>query len=100
MEDPLRFLSGQIRVAASSSDSYFDDLVRARLRELLITKVALETGEEKEAIRQALSNPKDGRRLLRNEALYSALYGHAPRLGSDRTQLISDAVDMIGAWKS
>ncbi len=99
-EDPLQFMSGQIRVAATSSESYFDSLVRARLRDLLITKVALETGEEKEAIRRAMSDPEEARRLLHDERLYSAVYGPVPTVGGRRTQMISDAIDMIGEWKS
>ena len=59
----MRFLSGQFRVAATASNSYFENVVRGRLKELLVTKVALETGLENELVRRLLSAPMDGPRL-------------------------------------
>src|SRR5256885_8796124 len=46
-------------VAANASNSYFENVVRARLRELLTTKVALEAGLENETVRRILSDPRD-----------------------------------------
>jgi hypothetical protein len=97
-EDPVKFMSGQIRIANSASDSYFENVVRARLKELLITKVAVETGMEREVIRRALSDPKESQKLLHSEDLYAVLYGPLPET-PDRMSMIEDAVDMIGAWK-
>ena len=54
----VHFLSGQFKVAASASSSYFENVVRARLRELLTTKVALETGLETETVRRILLDPR------------------------------------------
>lgn len=96
--NPVQFLGGQFRVAAAASDSYFESAVRARLKELLITKVALETGLEKETARQVLSDPRRGLGLLEDESLYRMIYGPAPRGGQARMKMISDSIDLIGAW--
>ena len=96
--NPVQFLSGQFRVAASASNSYFENVVRARLRELLTAKVALETGLEKEKARELLSDPRRGPGLLEDETLYHMLYGPAPRGGLARMNMISAAIDLIGAW--
>jgi hypothetical protein len=98
-EDPIQFLSGQIRVASSASDSYFENVVRARLKELLISKVALETGMERDIARHVLSDPKQGQKLLRTVELYTILYGPIPRTGSNKMTMIKDAIEMIGEWK-
>lgn len=96
--NPVQFLSGQFRVAAAASNSYFENVVRARLKDLLTAKVALETGLEKEIARQLLSDPTRGPGLLEDESLYRMLYGPAPRGGLARMNMISDAIDLIGAW--
>jgi hypothetical protein len=98
-ENPVQFLSGQIRVAASASDSYFENVVRARLKELLITKIAFETGMERNMARRAMSDPKQALKLLSNEKLYTLLYGPVPETGSARMDLVEVTVDLIGAWK-
>jgi len=97
--NPMRFLSGQFRVAATASNSYFENVVRGRLKELLVTKVALETGLENELVRRLLSAPMDGPRLLEDESLYRMLYGPTPQGGPARMSMISAAIDLIGAWK-
>lgn len=96
-EDPVRFLSDQIRIATSASDSYFENIVRARLKDLLITKVSLEKGVERDATRRVMSDPRQGRAILDNEELYSVLYGPLPSRPI-RTRMIEKAIDMIGAW--
>jgi hypothetical protein len=97
-EDPVKFLSDQIRVAAKASDSYFENILRARLRELLIAKVALEKGLDKDVTRRVLSDPRQGRDLLDNEDLYTVLYGPLPSRQT-RTRMVEKTVDLIGAWK-
>ena len=97
--NPVQFLSGQFRVAANASNSYFENVVRARLRELLTTKVALEIGVENETVRRILLDPRDGPRLLEDETLYRMLYGPTPQGGLARLNLIGDEIDLIGAWK-
>jgi hypothetical protein len=96
--NPVQFLSGQFRVAASASNSYFENVVRGRLKELLTTKVALETGLEDEMVRRLLSDPRHGPRLLEDESLYRMLYGPTPQGGLSRMNVISEAIDLIGAW--
>lgn len=94
-----QFLSGQIKVAANASDSYFDDVVRARLKELLIMKITVETGLETETVRKSLSSPRTGPDLLNDELLYTMLYGPVPANENRRMELIEGALDLIGAWK-
>lgn len=96
-EDPVGSLSGRIRIASTATDSYFETVVRAKLKELLITKVALETGAEKDSLRRELSDPARGRRILDNDELYLALYGPIPT-GRNRISMIEKIVDWIGAW--
>jgi len=96
---PVRFLSGQIKVAAESTNSYFENVLRARLRELMISKVALETGMDSGTIRRLLSDPREGRELLHDWDIYGMLYGPTPRTGTARMDMIEKAVDFIGAWK-
>ena len=95
----MRFLSGQIKVAAESTNSYFENVLRARLRELMISKVALETGMDSGTIRRLLSDPREGRELLHDWDIYGMLYGPTPRTGTARMDMIEKAVDFIGAWK-
>jgi hypothetical protein len=97
--NPVQFLNGQFRIAANASNSYFENAVRARLRELLITKVSLETGVATELVRRILSDPSQGARLLDDESLYRMLYGPSPRHGLARINMIGDAITLIGDWK-
>lgn len=94
----VQFLSGQFRVAASASSSYFENVVRARLKELLTAKVALETGLERETVRRLLSDPTRGPGFLEDEPLYRMLYGPVPQSRIARMNVIGDAIDLIGAW--
>jgi len=96
---PVQFLSGQFQVATEASNSYFEIVVRGRLRELLTAKVALETGQENEMVRRILSDPREGPQFLEDDSLYRMLYGPTPQTGLARINLISDAIDLIGAWK-
>jgi hypothetical protein len=98
-ENPVQFLSGQFTVASIASNSYFENIVRARLKELLAAKVAIEKGLENDATRRLLSDPKQGPRLLEDDPLYRLLYGPAPQGGLARINMIGDAIDLIGAWK-
>ena len=95
----MRFLSNQIRVAAIASDSYFENVVRARLKELLLTKTILETGLDRDAARRALSDPQQRLKLLHDEELDRLLYGPVPAPALARMDMIRKAVDLIGAWK-
>lgn len=97
--NPVQFLNGQFRIAANASNSYFEHVVQARLRELLIAKVALETGLATENVRRILSDPSQGPSLLEDESLYRMLYGPPPQRGLARINMIGDAITTIGVWK-
>ncbi len=94
----VEFLSRQIDVTAKASRSYFDDVVRARLRELLISKVSLESGLDLEQARHEMREEEKAMRFLKNEALYKLLYSPIPEKGRARIVMIRDAVDLIEAW--
>ena len=95
----VQFLSGQFKVAANASNSYFENVVQSRLKELLTVKVALGTGLDSETIRPLLSDPKQGPTLLGDESLYHMLYGRPPQGALERINMIGEAIDLIGAWK-
>jgi hypothetical protein len=97
--NPVQFLRGQFKVAANASNSYFQNVVQSRLREMVTAKVALETGLDSEAVRPLLSDPVQGPALLEDEPLYRMLYGPPPKGGLKRINMIGDAIDLIGAWK-
>ncbi len=94
----VQFLSRQIDVTTEASASYFDEVVRSRLVELLITKASLESGLERERVSRALSDHKSGVRLLHDDVLYKLLYSAAPGKGRARIEMIRAAVDRIEAW--
>lgn len=98
--DPVQFLSDQIRVAMRASDSFYDGTVRARLKELLINKAAIEKGLTKDEVRLRLSDPKTAAKLLHDNSLYKALLGPVPKTGGDKVKMINSAIDMIGEWKA
>ena len=98
--DPVKVLSGQLRVAAKASDSYFENVVRTRLRELLISKVALETGLEREQARRILLDSKLCQTVLRNQELYEILFRPVPRTSMNRMKMIDRVVEMIGEWQA
>lgn len=95
----VRLLSDQIRVSAKASDSYFENVIRARLRELLVTKASLESGIDYETTRRTLVDPVQGPKFLKDNQLYTLLYGPRPEKGRARIQMIEDTVQMIEAWK-
>lgn len=94
----VQFLSRQIYVTAEASASYFDEVVRGRLIELLITKASLESGLERETVLQVLSDHKKGSKFLHDDALYKLLYSAAPEKGRARLEMVKAAVDHIEAW--
>lgn len=96
---PVQVFSHRFRLGGRASGSYYENVIRARLRELLVTKVALETGLENETVRRVLSDPNRGPQLLENEPLYRILYGPIPSGEQARITMIGQAIDLIGAWK-
>ena len=97
--DSVQFLSNQIRVAMRASDSYYNGTLRARLKELLINKAAIEKGLTKEEVRRLLSQPKTAAKLLHNNSLYDALLGPVPKSSEDKLKTINRAIDTIGEWE-
>lgn len=95
----IQFFSSQIKVAAEASDSYFEDVIRSKLKELLVAKVAVQTGLEPDVVRLILTSPTTGLKLLKDETLYEALYGPVPETSPRRIEMIDNAIDLIGAWK-
>jgi hypothetical protein len=98
-EDPVKFLAGQLRVASNASDSYIENIIRSRLRELLVSKISLETGYDAVSVRRKLSDPKEGAALLRDAEFYRVLYGRLPATRLETMKMIENAIDLIGVWK-
>ncbi len=94
----VELLSHQIDVTANASASYFDDIVRARLKDLLINKASLESGLGREKVLREMSDEKKRMRFLNNDALYKLLYSPIPKKGRARIVMIREAVDLIEAW--
>lgn len=102
--EQLRFLSRQVQVTAQASASYFNDVVGARLRGILVDKVSIEMGIDKATVRRFLSSETSGPGFLHNARLYSLLYGSGllysvPGAGKNRIRMVREAVMLIEAWK-
>ena len=87
----VEFLTRQVEVAAKASPAYFDTILRGRLRDLLVEKVSLETGMEKEAVKP---------RLLKDLEIYKLLYYSPPRGAEARLQLLRQIIDRVEGWKA
>lgn len=96
----VRYLSRQVDVASTGSQAYFESTLVSRLRDILAEKVSLETGIEKEHVKQELADPVKGRALVSDEPLYRLLYSSTPPKGATRIKMLSEAVDRIEAWKA
>lgn len=96
----VRFLTKQIEAASRASPQYFDRVLRSRLRETVAEKVSLQTGIEKERVREALANPQSGPRLLSDRRLYDLLYSGLPSRGVSRVKLLEETVELIEGWKA
>ena len=98
-DDPVELLRNQLGTAVAASDSYFENGIRVRLRELLVDKMVLETGLEKEAFKQLWDDPERAQQLIQNDELYEVLRGPVPSAGAERLKMIDRAIDMIEEWK-
>jgi len=96
----VEFLTRQVEVAAKASPAYFDTILRGRLRDLLVEKVSLETGMEKEAVKRALADANQGPRLLKDLEIYKLLYYSPPRGAEARLQLLRQIIDRVEGWKA
>jgi len=95
----VQFLTRQVEVAAKASPAYFETILRGRLRELLVEKVSLETGMERESVKRALADANIGPRLLKDLETYKLLYYSPPRGAEARLQLLRQIIDRIEGWK-
>ena len=95
----VQSLTRQVEVASRSSPAYYDMVLGKRLRDLLVEKVSLETGMERELVRRTLANDKQGPRLLRDSALYKLLYYPPVRKSAARLQMLRETIDRIEGWK-
>ena len=99
--NPVEFLASQLRATHSASHSYFENVILSRLKELLITKVSLETGISTEEVRRRLSDARQGPRILHDDDLYEVLFEQAAESDHDSPEMdiVEDAIGLIGAWK-
>jgi len=96
----VQSLTRQVGVAAKASPAYFENILRGRLRDLLVEKVSLETGMEKEEVKRALLDDKLGPRLLRDPRTYTLLYYAPPPTAEQRLQMLREIIDRIEGWKA
>ena len=96
----VQYLSRQIVVASTGSQAYFESILLNRLRDILAEKVSLETGIEKEKVKQELADAVKGPALVRDEPLYRLLYSSTPPKGAARVKMLREAIDGIEAWKA
>jgi hypothetical protein len=96
----VQYLSRQVEVASSGSQAYFESILLNRLRDILAEKVSLETGIEKENVKQELADAVNGPALVGNGLLYRLLYSSTPPKGATRVRMLREAIDGIEAWKA
>ncbi len=81
------------------SQAYFESILLNRLRDILVEKVSLETGMEKEKVKQEIADVVQGPALVRDEQLYRLLYSSTPGKGATRVKMLREAIDRIETWK-
>jgi hypothetical protein len=96
----VQYLSRQVAVASSGSQAYFESFLLSRLRDILAEKVSLETGIEKENVKQELADAVKGPVLVGNGPLYMLLYSSTTPKGATRIKMLREAIDGIEAWKA
>lgn len=96
----VQYLSRQVQVASVASQAYFESILLSRLKEILVEKVSLETGMERDKVKHELVDRRLGPSLVRDERLYMLLYSSTPSKGAMRIKMIREAVDLIEAWKA
>lgn len=95
----VQLLTREIDVGRNASKGYFVGVLLSRLQDLLVDKVALETGLEKTRVQEELKNPVLGPGLLKDDGLYRLLYSGVSAKGPERVRLLQEAVTGIEAWK-
>ena len=99
-QDQSESLRQQLNITSKSSASYFDDVIRTRLRNLIVTKASLETGIETGQVRHLLTDPIKGPAFLHDEQLYRLLYSATPKDGEDRMRMVLETIELIENWKA
>jgi hypothetical protein len=96
----VRYLSRQVEIAPKASQAYFQSILLNRLRDILVEKVSLETGMEKEKVKQELSDAVQGPALIRDRRLYTLLYSQTTPGDATRIKMLREAIDRIEDWKA
>jgi hypothetical protein len=96
----VQYLSRQVEVASKGSQAYFESILLSRLRDILVEKVSLETGIEKENVKHELADRVKGPGLVGNGPLYALLYSSTPPKGAMRVRMLREAINAIEAWKA
>jgi hypothetical protein len=96
----VQYLSRQVEVASRGSQAYFESILLSRLRDILIEKVSLETGIEKDNVKQELVDAVKGPALVGNGPLYRLLYSSTTPKSAMRVKMLREAIDGIEAWKA
>lgn len=96
----VQYLSRQVEVAPKASQAYFETILLNRLRDILVEKVSLETGMEKENVKQELGDAAQGQELVRDRRLYALLYSPTPHEEATRIKMLREAIDRIEDWKA
>ena len=95
----VQSLTRQLEVASSASPAYFETIIRVRLRGLLVEKVSLETGVERETVKKALTDRIQGMRLLKDQRMYELLYYHLTLSPESRLRMLREVIERIEAWR-
>lgn len=96
----VQYLTRQVQVASVASQAYFESVLLSRLKDILIDKVSLETGMERDKAKLELAGGRLGSSLARDQRLHTLLYTSTPSKGEARIDMIREAVDLIEAWKA
>ena len=96
----VQYLSRQVEVASTGSQAYFESILLNRLRDILAEKVSLETGIDKDNVKQELADAVKGPARVRDGSLYRLLYSSTPPKGATRVKMLREAIDGIEAWKA
>jgi hypothetical protein len=94
----VHFLSKQVEVASRSSGEFFETLL-SRLRGLMVEKVSLETGMDREKVKRDLQNSTLGPALIGSK-LHRLLYASLPPRGTARVKMLQETVDEIEDWNA
>jgi len=92
-------LTRQVEVGTLASPEYYQKVILGRLRDVLVERVSLETGIEKEKARDILINGYLGPEFLHDSELYRLLYSGTATAGLRRIADLEKALALIEAWK-